>query len=133
MATVIKQIRIEARPEAIWPAFRAVGEIHERLARGFVTDTKMDGEDRIVSFANGLVVRERIVSLDEETRRLVYSVAGGGLTHHNASFQVFADGPEASRVVWIADMLPHEAAETVGGMMEEGCEAMRRTLEGGRG
>jgi hypothetical protein len=130
MATVIKEISVKTPPDAVWEAFRAVGDIHERLARGFVTDTRMDGPDRIVSFANGMVVRERIVSLDEATRRLAYSAAGDRLAHHNASFQIFADGEDGSRILWIADMLPHEAAETVGAMMEEGCEAMRRTLSG---
>jgi hypothetical protein len=131
MATVIKEICVKTPPAAVWDAFRAVGDIHERLARGFVTDTRMDGPDRIVTFANGMVLRERIVSLDEATRRLAYSAASDRLAHHNASFQVFADGEDGSRILWIADMLPHEAAETVGAMMEEGCEAMRRTLSGG--
>jgi hypothetical protein len=130
MATVLKEIGVKTPPEIVWDAFRAVGDIHQRLARGFVTDTRMDGPDRIVTFATGVVLRERIVSLDEATRRLAYSAVSDRLAHHNASFQVFADGEGGSRILWIADMLPHEAAETVGAMMEQGCEAMRRTLSG---
>jgi carbon monoxide dehydrogenase subunit G len=130
MATIIRDFRIEAQPEAVWDALRDVGRIHERLARGFVTDTRMDGQDRIVTFANGLVARERIVSLDEQTRRIAYSAMTERLAHHNASFQVFADGAGASRVLWIADLLPHEMAETVGAMMEEGAEAIKQTLNG---
>jgi hypothetical protein len=42
------------------------------LARGFVTDCRMDGKDRIVTFVNGLVAREVIVDIDERARRLVY-------------------------------------------------------------
>jgi carbon monoxide dehydrogenase subunit G len=128
MATIIEDFRIEARPEAVWDALRDVGRIHERLARGFVTGTILEGEERIVTFANGFVARERIVSVDDDLRRLAYSVASERLTHHNASFQVFADSPEGSRVVWTADLLPHEAAETIGAMMRHGAEAMRRTL-----
>jgi hypothetical protein len=52
------------------------------------------------------------------------------LTHHNASIQVFPDGDAKCRVVWIADLLPYEAAATVGGMMSQGLDAMKRTLEG---
>jgi len=128
MATIIEDFRIEARPEAVWDALRDVGRIHERLARGFVTGTVLEGEERIVTFANGFVARERIVSVDDGLRRLAYSVASERLTHHNASFQVFPDGPEGSRVIWIADLLPHEATETIGAMMRDGAEAMRRTL-----
>jgi hypothetical protein len=43
--------------------------VHTRLARGFVTDRRMDGKDRIVTFANGLVAREVIVDIDERARR----------------------------------------------------------------
>ncbi len=49
------------------------------------------------------------------------------LTHHNASFQVVAEG-RGSRLVWIADVLPHEAAVTVGGMMSDGLEVIGKTL-----
>ena len=130
MATIIKDFTVRARPEAVWDALRDIGAIHERLARGFVTDTRMDGPDRIVTFVNGLVVRERIVSIDETIRRLAYSAASERLTHHNASFQVFAGTGDGSRILWIADMLPDVAADAIGAMMEEGCQAMRRTLEG---
>jgi Polyketide cyclase / dehydrase and lipid transport len=129
MATIIKEVRLRARPEAVWAAFRKVGEVHDVLARGFVTDTQMDGEDRIVTFANGVVARERIISLDEERRRLAYSAESGRLSHHNASFQVFADGADGARVVWITDILPNEMADTVGAMIEAGVAAMRQTLE----
>lgn len=36
-------------------------------------------------------------------RRLVWSARGAGLTHHNASVQVFTDGDRRTRIVWIAD------------------------------
>jgi carbon monoxide dehydrogenase subunit G len=129
MATIIKDFRVNAQPEAVWSAFQDIYNIHTRLARGFVTDTRQDGEDRIVTFANGVVARERIVSVDDTARRLAYSAVGGQLTHHNASFQVFADGENGVRILWIADLLPDEMAEIIGAMMETGSEAMKRTLE----
>jgi hypothetical protein len=82
----------------------------------------------VVTFANGFVARELIVTVDDAGRRLAYAVVGSpNLTHHSASFQVFEDGAGA-RVVWIADILPDAAATTIGGMMEAGMEAMRTTL-----
>ena len=44
------------------------------------------------------------------------------------SVQVFAEGA-GSRVVWLADFLPHEAAEVVGPMMEQGMAAMQKALD----
>jgi carbon monoxide dehydrogenase subunit G len=131
MASIRKEILIEARPETVWDAVRDVGAVHERLAPGFVVDTKMDGDARIVTFGNGMVARELIVDIGEEARRLAWSVVGGRLTHHNASLQVFADGEARSRVVWIADLLPNDLAGTIAGMIEQGMAAMKRTLERG--
>ena len=129
MASIRKEILIEARPEDIWDAVRDVGALHTRLVPGFVVDTKMDGDARIVTFGNGLVARELIVDIGEDARRLVWSVVGGRLTHHNASLQVFADGESRSRVVWIADLLPNDLAGAIAGMIEQGMGAMKRTLE----
>ncbi|MFD2270081.1 hypothetical protein ACFS07_00415 [Undibacterium arcticum] len=51
------------------------------------------------------------------------------LTHHNASVQVFAEGQEQTRVVWIADLLPNELAGAIGAMIDQGIIAMKQTLE----
>jgi len=130
MASIHKEISLKAAPDAVWDVVRDIGAVHTRFAPGFVTDTTMDGPDRIVTFANGFVAREVIVDLDEGGRRLAYSARSERLAHHNASFQVFADG-SGSRLVWIADVLPEGAAETVGAMMADGIQAARRTLDGG--
>jgi polyketide cyclase/dehydrase/lipid transport protein len=129
MASIRKELTVNAPAPAVWTAFKDIGAVHTRLARGFVTDCRMDGPDRIVTFANGFVARELIVDVDDSARRLAYSARSERLAHHNASFQLFDDGPGRCRVVWIADVLPHEAAKVVGAMMEEGVAAMRKTLE----
>jgi len=113
----------------VWAAFKDVGAVHTRLARGFVTDCRMDGKDRIVTFVNGLVAREVIVDLDDRARRIVYSARSEQLQHHNASFTVSARGT-GSLVVWVADLLPDAMAQPIGAMMEQGAAAMRKTLDG---
>jgi len=129
MASIHKEILIEARPEDVWAAIRDVGAIHRRLAPGFVVDTRLDGDARIVTFGNGMVARELIVDIGDAARRLVWSVVGGRMTHHNASLQVFADGESRSRVVWIADLLPNDLAGVVAGMIEQGMAVMQKTLQ----
>lgn len=94
MASIRKEVQVNARPEKIWDAVRDVGAVHERLAPGFVVDTRMEEGARVVTFANGQVARELIVAVDDAARRLVWSVVGSPrLTHHNASLQIFAEGP----------------------------------------
>ena len=132
MASIRTEITIDAPPEAAWDALRDWGAVHERLAPGFVTETRLDGDDRIVTFVNGTVARERLVDLDDEARRLVWSVADGPFTHHNASAQVFADEEHGTRFVWIADLLPNELATRIAPLMEQGMRSIKEALESAR-
>jgi carbon monoxide dehydrogenase subunit G len=129
MASIHKEMLIKARPEDVWAAIRDVGAVHQRLAPGFVIDTRLDGDARIVTFANGAVVRERLVDIDDQARRFAYAAVGGRTTHHNASMQVFAEGSERSRLVWITDLLPNEVAATITELVEQGARTMKQTLE----
>jgi carbon monoxide dehydrogenase subunit G len=130
MASIRKEIVIEARPEKVWDAIRDVGALHERLVPGFVVDTRLEQGARVVTFGNGVVARELIVDLDDTARRLVWAVVGSPrLTHHNAAVQVFADGEHRSRVVWIADVLPNEIAGYMAGLLDQGLAVMKKTLE----
>jgi Polyketide cyclase / dehydrase and lipid transport len=131
MATIRKSAVFALPASKAWSAFREWGAVHERLARGFVTDTKVQADGaRIVSFANGFTAREVLVTMDDDARRLVYSAAGEQLSHHNGVFEVAEDGPDRCRIDWTADLLPEEMAPVVGRMMEDGMAAMKRTLEG---
>lgn len=131
MASIHREVAIRTDPDAAWDALRDVGALHRRLAAGFVTDVRMEPGARVVTFANGLVARELIVDVSEAERRLVWSVVGGRMTHHNASAQVLPDG-DGTRFVWIADLLPDEAAPAVAAMMDQGLAAIKRTLESGQ-
>jgi carbon monoxide dehydrogenase subunit G len=129
MASIRREIRIDAPAERVWDAVRDIGNIHKRLVPGFVTDCRMDGDDaRIVTFGNGLVVKEIIVDQDDTTRRLCWTAKSERMTHHNASMQIFADG-EGTKAVWIADLLPNEVAPAIGAMIDQGMGAMKKTLE----
>jgi uncharacterized protein YndB with AHSA1/START domain len=128
MASIQKDIIIDARPEDVWDALRDFGALHTRLVPGFVTDTKLDGDARIVTFANGTVAREVLVDSDDKKRRLVYAIKSERLTQHSASAQVFAEADGRSRVVWIADVLPNEVAPYMDGQMDLGAAAMQKSL-----
>jgi hypothetical protein len=128
MASIRKEVVIDCSPETAWDALRDVGALHTRLVPGFVTDTRMEEGARVVTFGNGMVARELIVDVDEQTRRVVWSVVGTAMTHHNGAAQVIPEG-DGCRFVWIADLLPHEAAPPVAAMMEQGIQVIQQTLE----
>ncbi len=129
MATLRRQIALDAPATAVWAALRDFGAVHTRVAPGFLTDLKMDNGDRIVTFFNGLVARERAVTIDDDDCRLVYAVVEGRASHYNAAVQVFPEGDGRSRLVWTVDLLPDALAPAIGGMMDHAAGFMKRTLE----
>ena len=129
MASIRKEMVVEASPERVWAALRDWGAPHERLVPGFVVDARLDGEDRIVTFFTGMTVRELLVDLDEQERRLVWSVREGPYTHHNGAAQVLVDGDGRTRFVWTADLLPNELAERTAQMMDRGLAVIKETME----
>src|SRR6478736_536137 len=110
MASIHKEVVIDARPDAVWDALRDVGAIHRRLAPGFVTNVTLEEGSRVVTFGNGMVVRELIVDVDDARRRLAWAVVSDPVKHHNGVAQVFDEAGGRSRFVWTADVLPHELA-----------------------
>jgi carbon monoxide dehydrogenase subunit G len=129
MASIRKEITVNAKVEQVWDVMRDIGALHTRLVPGFVVDTRLEPGARIVTFANGLVVRERMVTIDHNARRLVWSATGGMLTHHNGSAQVLEDSDRGTRIVWMADLLPDSAAEAIDQMMSHGMTAMQAALD----
>lgn len=134
MGSIRKEIQLAARPDDVWDALRDVGALHTRLVPGFVVDTKLeaDGAARVVTFANGMTLREPIVAIDDERRRVVWSAEGGELKHYNGAAEVKANGDESTTFVWTADFLPHEAAPLIDGLMEQGAAAMREAFAANR-
>ena len=125
MASIHKDIPIDAPAHEVWDAVRDFGALHTRLVPGFVLDTKLDGDVRIVTFANGTVAREQLVDCDDERRRLAYTIASERLKQHSASVQIVADGDARCRMLWITDVLPHEIAPYISSQMDQAARRAR--------
>ena len=128
MASIRRELPIDAAPDRVWAAVRDFGAVHQRLAPGFVLDARLDGDARIVTFANGTVARELLVDCDDAARRLVYAVVSERVKHYSASVQVLADGDSRTRLIWIVDLLPNEIAPYIGGQMDQASSAMTKAL-----
>ena len=126
MGSVYREIEIDASPELVWDVIRDVGAVHTRLAPGFVTDVRMEGDVRFVTFITGRVVPERIVGIDQAVRRMAYTAVDvPERKHHNASFQVFANGPDSCR---FTDILPDTLAAAFAENMEKGLAVAKREI-----
>jgi hypothetical protein len=132
MATIYREILVDLDVGATWDAIADVGAIHERLARDFVVATTLAGDHRLVEFAGGQIVRERLIGRDDVRRRLAYAVDDHPVARHHASFQVFPGDLGGSRIVWITDIAPDEAAHAFAAMVDTGVKAIRRTLGAAR-
>jgi hypothetical protein len=128
MASIHKDIPIQAPAHEVWDAVRDFGALHTRLVPGLVLDTKLDGEARVVTFASGTVARELLIDCDDARRRLAYAIVSERMKHYSASVQVTADGDARSRVLWTVDVLPHEMAPYINGQMDQGVFAMQKAL-----
>ena len=129
MATIHREIRIDIDADTVWDAVRDIGALHTRLVPGFVIDTRLEEGVRVVTFGDGRVVREWIVDLDDAQRRLAWAILDPPLAHYSASAQIFPDGEQACRFVWIANLLPNAMADAVAAMIERGLATAKATLE----
>jgi Polyketide cyclase / dehydrase and lipid transport len=128
MASIHKDILIDAAPDHVWAAVRDFGAVHQRLVPGFVLDARLDGDARIVTFANGTVARELLVDCDDARRRLVYAVISDRVKQHSSSVEVLADGDTRTRLIWIVDVLPNEIAPYIDSQMDQAALVMKKAL-----
>jgi uncharacterized protein YndB with AHSA1/START domain len=129
MTSLRKEVLIDVPPARVWDALRDVGALHTRLVPGFVTDTRMEGATRVVTFGNGMVAREHIVGVDESRRRVCWAVTDPPFQHYNGAAWVEPDINGGARFVWTADLLPHDLGAQVEEMMDAGIAVAKKTLE----
>jgi Polyketide cyclase / dehydrase and lipid transport len=136
MASIGHEIVIGAPPELVWDVLRDVGAVHQRLLPGRVTATRIEGDQRFLTFPDGHVVRELIVTIDDDAQRLAYSVVEGArppAQYHHASFEVRPEGAHAARLIWTTDVLPHALAAGIRVRMERGATEMKEAIEAAAG
>ena len=126
MASIRNEVPMHASAAEVWDALRDFGAVHQRLVPGFVTDCRLDGDARVVTFVNGLVARELLVDCNDATRRLAYAIVGGRATFYGASVQVLERDTNSSTLVWVIDLLPNELAPAISAMAAQGAAAMQK-------
>jgi hypothetical protein len=130
MALLRTEIFIDAAPADVWDVIGDFAAGPLRMAPGFVVGCEADGDLRVVTFADGVVVREQLVALDDDERRITYSVVGGSVRPDRdlARMQALSEGA-GSRFVWTRDLRPDELGPGFQTAMDRGAEVIRRTLE----
>jgi hypothetical protein len=132
IASIRHEVVVARRPQEVWDVLRDVGAVHRRLLPGRVQDVSIDGSVRTLTMPDGHVVRELIIDVDDDARRLAYAVVEGArppLEHHHATFQVFDEGDAQSRLVWVTDILPDALADLIRERSARGAAEMKRVIE----
>jgi Polyketide cyclase / dehydrase and lipid transport len=128
MASIRKVVEIAVPPAFAWDAVRDAGAAGSRLFPSVLAGVRLEGNERIVTFRNGRVIREAIVGCDDAAMRFAYAILGEHFRHDAAAFSVLGEG-DTARIEWIVDVLPDEAAPAVASTMDRGLADMRSTLE----
>jgi hypothetical protein len=132
MASITEQVTLEVSADRAWAALRDVGRAHVLFAP-VLTDGSIDGDIRTVTFANGMVLQERILDVDEARRRVSYAALNApGTEYHHASMQIIEDGNRRCRFVWITDAHPAAVIPAITPLIAQGTQAVKANLEGGR-
>lgn len=127
MATIHREIEIACDLERAWRELRDFSAAG-RLFAGVLTDCREEAGLRTVTFANGAVVQERLIAVDDARHRIAYAVVNGSFTHHSASMALRPAGDKVV-FVWTSDFLPDEIKPRVEALVDAGCAAIKRNLE----
>jgi hypothetical protein len=127
MASIRKEIVIASDVDTVWEAVRSFGAL-DQMATGFVTDCRPEGTDRLVTFFTGTVLRERLITIDDTRRRLVWSIVEGPYQHHNGSVELFENAGGGTRFEWTADLLPDALEALTASLMDQGLAAIHAAL-----
>jgi Polyketide cyclase / dehydrase and lipid transport len=129
MASIHQEIPVDVSADQAWAALRQVGQA-DTLFAPVLNGCQLDGDNRIVKFANGMVLHERILDVDDRRRRVAYAaVDGPGMTYHHASMQIIEAGAGRSVFVWVTDFLPEDVRANLAQLIEQGTAALKRNLE----
>lgn len=127
MASITKTIPARAGGATAWKKISDIGAVDKLVE--MIATCSLDGDVRTCTLADGMAIKEQIISVDEAAKRIVYTVVDGPLPleFHCASVQVIeADGQ--ANVVWTVDVKPDEIAVPLAEMMEGAAQSMASTL-----
>jgi hypothetical protein len=131
MASITEQTMVEVSADQAWAALRDVARPHILFAP-VLKDGSIEGDVRTVTFANGMVLRERVLDVDDARRRIAYAVLKGpGIEYHHASMQILSDGNGRCRFVWITDVHPSGVIANIAPLVKQGVLALKANLESG--
>lgn len=111
MAEGAVDVTVGAAPDEVWKKVGDFGGVADFFPG--IDTFRLEGDDRIIGMF-GMEIRERLVSRDDATRTICYSVVGGvPIDSHEATISVEPDG-DGCKVTWAYAVTPDEMAPIFG-------------------
>ncbi|MFW6695339.1 SRPBCC family protein [Streptomyces sp. MAR4 CNX-425] len=130
MASIIREFAVDADEETAWAALVDVGAVNKLIT--FLGPVTLDGDVRTVDMGEYGTIEELIVSVDDEPRRMSYSVRKSpwNFVHHHSVMEILPpeEGAVGSRVRWLVDLKPDSLAEEIATGMDGAVESMKQSL-----
>ena len=127
MGSIIKRLGLDRDADTVWSIVRDF-EQPDRFVPGFVTKLAASPTERILQFSNGTIALERLVTLSDKERRLVYSIIGGRASHYNSALEVRQCVDHTSELIWTIDVLPDELIPYIEENMNRAAAIMEQSL-----
>jgi carbon monoxide dehydrogenase subunit G len=122
MAEGTVDVTVDAPPDAVWAKVGDFGGVADFLPG--IDSLRLEGDDRIIGMF-GMEIRERLLSRDDATRTITYSVIEGvPVESHTATMTVESEG-DGSKVTWAYDVTPDEMAPLFGDTYKAGLAAIQ--------
>lgn len=130
MTDFSETIMIQRDPDAVWDLVGAPERINEWLP--FIATSRVDGDRRFCSAANGAELEERIVDRNDAARSYQYTIESSPMPIEQilATVAVAPAGTEHTLVTWHTAVEPGELAEMFAPIYREGLENLKSMLEG---
>jgi carbon monoxide dehydrogenase subunit G len=127
MATIYRELDLDADADEAWRRMADVKAVNKLI--DFLGAVTIDGDRRSCALGEQGELNELIVTVDNDRRRLVYSIRESpfNFAHHSASWQVTPDG-DRSRLVWITDLKPDSVAPEFEKVIDQAADSIQRNL-----
>jgi len=114
VTTIYLETSLNLSADDLWNKVADVGGISSLL--DVIMESSCDGDTRTCVTADGGTLKETILGVDHQNRRVAYTITESpfGLEFHAASMQVIDQGHGKSALRWITDIKPDAAADMMG-------------------
>ena len=127
MATVVRTAELEMPADQVWKIVSDVANVPALTS--MVESSRMEGSTRFCALAGRGDLRETILSVDHDRKRLAYRIHESPFPIDEHASSIVVEGlPNGCRVTWTTDLLPDSAVPVFREAADAMFDDMKRKL-----